>query len=82
MKDDDSNDSVEFVKDDHVKNNIPANQAIILENIRLKLDNEELQTELDNSKQRLAFLERHVHSLSRLAGECVCSSCTNDSNSF
>jgi|688.fasta_scaffold409469_1 hypothetical protein len=85
MKDDDSNDSVEFVKDDHhVKNNIPANQAIILENIRLKLDNEELQTELDISKQRLAFLERHVHSLSRLTGECecVCSTCTNDSNSF
>jgi hypothetical protein len=81
MKDNDSNESVEFVKDDLVKNNLPANQEIILENIRLKLDNDELQAELDSSRQRLAFLERQVHTLSRLAEECdcVCSSCTNNS---
>ncbi len=82
MKDTDSNDSFDYVKDDLVKNILPSNQAVILENIRLKLDNEELQTELESSKQRLAFLEKQVHSLSRLAEcECVCSSCTNISNS-
>lgn len=83
MKDTDSNDSFDYVKDDLVKNILPPNQAVILENIRLKLDNEELQTELESSKQRLAFLEKQVHSLSRLTGECecVCSSCTNNSNS-
>ncbi|EFX87662.1 hypothetical protein DAPPUDRAFT_235504 [Daphnia pulex] len=65
MKDTDSNDSFDYVKDDLVKNILPPNQAVILENIRLKLDNEELQTELESSKQRLAFLEKQVHSLSR-----------------
>lgn len=61
---------------------ISENQAIVLENIHLKLDNGDLQNELDICRQRLAFLERHVHSLSKLAVgcECICNSCTNSTD--
>lgn len=60
----------------------PTNQALKLENIHLKLDNRELQRELANCKQRLAFLEKHVHNLSRVTGscDCFCFSCTNSTD--
>ena len=67
------------LKESTFRSNLPANQEIVLENIHLKLDNEDLQTELNSCKQRLALLERHVHSLSKLAVgcECICNSCIN-----
>lgn len=83
MKDGESNGSLEFVKDEPAKDSTTTNEELILENIQLKLHNEDLQTELDSSKERLAFLEIQVHNLSRLekVSECVCLSCTNETTS-
>lgn len=79
MKDGESTGSFEFVRDDPAKGSSTTSQALILENIRLKVTNEDLKTELNSSKERVAFLERQVHNLSRLAALCQCS-CTNESS--
>lgn len=72
----------ENLQEDPFTKNISENQAVVLENIHLKLDNGDLQNELDICRQRLAFLERHVHSLSKLAVgcECICNSCINSTD--
>ncbi|XP_057365746.1 uncharacterized protein LOC130686630 [Daphnia carinata] len=80
MKDGESTGSFEFVRDDPAKCSSTTSQTLILENIRLKMAYEDLKTELNSSKERVAFLEKQVHNLSRLASLCQCSF-TNDSTS-
>ena len=55
----------------------PTNQGLIMENINLKLQNQDLQLELANSKKRLLVLNNQVHNLSQLVDgvQCICETC-------
>lgn len=58
-------------------NTTPTNQGLILENINLKMQNQDLQLELTNSKKKLEALNNQVHNLSQLVDgmQCICETC-------
>ena len=58
-------------------NTTPTNQGLILQNINLKLQNQDLQLELAESKKKLLVLNNQVHNLSQLVDgvQCICETC-------
>jgi len=58
-------------------NTTPTNQGLIMQNINLKLKNQDLQFELAESMKKLIVLNNQVHNLSQLVDgvQCICETC-------